>query len=66
MGTIRVFRASQGYMVNLHNAHNANQVLDLFGSFVLPTAYTLEADPDMVETSLTKLNPNDVIVMDIY
>ena len=59
-------RTSQG-IVAIHLEHNGTpdrEVRRLFGTHILPTAYTQYADLDKVYAAIKALNPNKLVVVD--
>lgn len=61
--TIRVTRTTQGYMADFSNASNADEVIGLFGTYTLPTAFTAHAQADLVRVTIEQLNPGNIVIM---
>ena len=43
--------------------HDAQEIQELFGTNVLPTAYTAGADGEMVRARIQQLNPTDTVTI---
>ena len=54
MHSITLFRAENGLMAK----HSDPEVYSLFGTDVIPTAFTAEADPETVVDEIRRLNPH--------
>lgn len=60
MNRIVLFRASQGWMAQYVGPHRA-QVMSLFETDTVPTAFTSQARKDVVLREISRLNPTVTI-----
>lgn len=61
--TITVTRTANGYIADLSKANNADEVIALFDSHVIPTAFTSHAQPGVVRAEIERLNPGHIVIM---
>jgi len=54
MKTIKLINSSQGWLARFIND---DEVLKLFGTDTIPTAFTEQASPMVVKQAIEKLNP---------
>ena len=59
MKTIKLINSKQGWLARFEDDQN---VLQLFGTDTLSTAFTEEASPFLVKTEIEKLNPGFKII----
>jgi hypothetical protein len=60
--TLTLYRDSGMWCVR-HTGRGSEKIRDLFGTDVLPTAFTANADPVTVYTAISKLNPDDTVIL---
>lgn len=61
MKTITLIRTSSEWLARFDGDA---EVMELFGTYTIPTAYTAQASPATVYDAIAKLNPEHVILMD--
>ena len=59
MKTIKLINSSTGWLARFENDQN---VLLLFGTDTLPTAFTEQASPMMVKSAIEKKNPEHKVI----
>lgn len=58
MKEIVITRSTKGFMAHSYvDDHPDPQVISLFGTHILPTPFTLQANPHMVIAKIKALNP---------
>ncbi len=64
-GRITLYRTSTGWMADMSDTMDASGIRARFGTDQLPTAYTARAGWQIVQANIAKLNPLDVVAVDI-
>jgi hypothetical protein len=65
MNKILLIRTKQAWMAK-HTGPHANEIIRLFNTSVIPTAFTAEANPTMVLAEIKRLNPKVTVeVLDL-
>lgn len=60
---LTVWWTPQGYMADYSRTHEAEYMIRLFGSALIPSAFTDKADPNMVKSKIAELNREyDIVV----
>ena len=62
MNQIEVYLQPGGWVARYKGPHAA-KVRDLFGTDVLPTAFTAQADSEKVRTAIQQLNPGVAVTV---
>ena len=60
MPTIEIFRTTKGWRADFKDDKN---MLDLFGTTVIPTCFTARAEESVVFTEIQRLNPHCNVVV---
>ena len=63
VGMITITKTSKGWMADMSQAADAEEVKALFGTYIIQTAFTAHADVERVKQALAKLNPGVTIVV---
>ena len=61
--TIRLYLTPQGWVADMSQASDAIEIRELFGTDQIPTAFTPQAEPNAVLSTIARLNPQDRIIL---
>ena len=62
--TITVKRTSEGWVADMKDATGSAEILRIFGTYTIPTAFTANAHPGLVVATLERMNPEHRVVVE--